>query len=193
MPTKKPPLKKITPNNKNTQFKYGGVLTDQAKNNKKDNVINKGETDDEYDYDGDSVDNSNDDYDDYVSTTTPISEEIIGVIIGALAVLIIIFLVIFIVFFMRNRRSKYHNNNMKDKMEQNPYIVNGVTIAGMTNAAVKVTSNGYNFVTSADFDSDKEASVSGVCCNYTESDYTTGEVQNRKLPSLPKTPDSTGK
>ena len=119
-------------------------------------------------------------YDDKYLSETGLSESIIGIIIGTLTIFIIILITVFIFLCLRSKRRK--DAQMKGT-SSSPY--NDLTL-GVTNLKLV---NGYNYVTSSDVDSEKEVPV---CCNG-EGDYYNGEeVQSRKLPELPKTPDSSG-
>ena len=123
-----------------------------------------------------------------------LDEEYIGIIIGALAALILLLFGIILLIIIRHRKNKYNNNHRTMKPIEPRNVA--VDLSDIRIAANGKVSNGnmYNFVATSEGESDRE----GACCTNAkdcfggEPSTTTGAIQNRKLPDLPPTPDSSG-
>ena len=126
-----------------------------------------------------------------------LDDQYIGIIIGALAALILLLFVIIIIIILRHRRRKYNNNHrsMKSIQPRHATLDMGDLTEIQQNTLNGKLSNGnmYNGVANSDGESDRE----GTCCvgrdlYYQDPVDSLHGIQTRKLPELPRTPESTG-
>ena len=121
-----------------------------------------------------------------------LDDEYIGIIIGALAALIMLLFIVVVIIIIRHRRRKYGPTNQRMKSfeprhvtlnlnDLRPPVVNGKVVNG----------NMYNSVATSDMESDKENSLRKINNGDLYHEPFDG-IQTRKLPELPKTPESTG-
>ena len=130
-------------------------------------------------------------------------DESIGIIIGALTALILLLFLVGLILIVRHRKRKHGQTNQRMlksfeprhvTLNLNDLRLNTTTAAGVVPQANGKVVNGnmYNSVATSDLDLDKDTAKFS---NLVASAY--GEpfdgIQTRKLPELPKTPESTGK
>lgn len=119
-------------------------------------------------------------------------DEIIGIVIGILATLILLLFILMIIIIIRQKRGKFYNNRSAKVVEpQSNGTVNLNNIN--TNSSNGKVSNGkmYSYIANSDIESDREGTGTwakiGTCREPLDS------IQHRRLPELPRTPESTGK
>ena len=132
-------------------------------------------------------------------TRQNLDDEYIGIIIGALAALILLLFVVIVIIILRHRRIKYNNNHRSMKSIEPRHVtldLNDVQVAAALNGKLS-NGNMYNCVAVSDGESsDRE----GVCCAKLEAAAREAyyqdpldNIQTRRLPELPRTPESTGR
>ena len=125
-------------------------------------------------------------------------DEIIGIVIGILATLILLLFILMVIIIIRQKRAKFLSNMRTVKVLE-PHTNGAVNMANITPTAsgtLASTSNGkhvsngkiYSYVAGSDVESDREGTWAKIA-HYREPH---DSIQHRKLPDLPRTPESTG-
>ena len=129
---------------------------------------------------------------DHPAETKTMDDTYIGVIIGALSALILILVMVVAVVIIRHRRNKYGGSNPLKMFVGNDHINFNLNDLGGT----EKVNNGNMYKGVAVDESTSEFEKMGSLQKFINGP-TPGQsdeaIQNRKLPDLPKTPDSTGK
>ena len=131
-------------------------------------------------------------------------EQFIGIIVGTLVALILLMFVVVAVVAIRTRRRRKYNNNAHKPADPRlasldlNHLHVGYSPASTTGVAAKVNNgNVYNGIAASDGESDHEGTTR--CC--VTLDGATGDyyqkppfdgIQKRRLPELPRTPESSG-
>ncbi len=118
-------------------------------------------------------------------------DEIIGIVIGILATLILLLFILMIIIIIRQKRGKLLASHRAAKAVVEPHS-NGTMNLNDVNSHTNngKLSNGkiYNCVASSDIESEREGTWSKIGSYREPIDC----IQHRKLPDLPRTPESTG-
>ena len=125
-----------------------------------------------------------------------LDDQFIGIIIGALAALILILTAVVVICVIRHRKNKYNNNSHVKSVEPPHHVTLNLNDLRAMNAPNGKVSNGnlYNSITTSDVDSEHNLTMAnGKVSNGDVYREPYDGIQGRKLPELPKTPDSTGK
>ena len=118
-------------------------------------------------------------------------DEIIGMVIGILATLILLLFICMVIIIIRQRRGKLLKSRAKVLKTVEPQSNGTMNLNEIRDSSANgKLSNGkvYSCVASSDIESDREGTWSRFG-NYREP---MDSIQHRRLPELPRTPESTG-
>ena len=122
-------------------------------------------------------------------------DEIIGIVIGILATLILLLFILMIIIIIRQRRGKFANHRAVKAVHIEAHSNGTVNLNDIHNQTTSSANNGklsngkiYNCVASSDIESDREGTWTKMGSYRDPLDC----IQHRKLPELPRTPESTG-